>query len=105
VAFRKIHSRDKASEYLSNRGMETSVRPAADGVYRGVLPCLEPVVVVEVVCWLPEIEDFVTVLDWAIEGGNDVADEEDVEGYDSRELKWSLLRSVGVSRHLKVIAL
>jgi hypothetical protein len=101
MAFRKVHSRDEPSEYLSNRGMETSVRPATDSVHRGVLPCLKSVVVVEVMCWFPEIEDFVTVLDRAVKGGNDVTDEEDVEGYDSRELKWSLLRSVGVSRHLK----
>jgi len=55
---------------------------------------LESVVVVEVVCWLPEIEDFVTVLDRTVEGGNDMADEEYVEGYNGRELEWSLLRSV-----------
>lgn len=74
--------------------MEASIRPAANSVYRGILPCLESVVVVEVVCWLPEIEDLVTVLDRTVEGGDDMADEEYVECYNGRELECSLLRSV-----------
>lgn len=49
---------------------------------------------VEVVCRFPEIEDFVTVLDRTVEGGNCMADKEDVEGRDGGELKGSLPWSV-----------
>lgn len=49
---------------------------------------------VVVVCRFPEIEDLVTVLDRAVEGGNRMADKEDVKGRNGRELKRSLLWSV-----------
>jgi hypothetical protein len=52
---------------------------------------------IEIVRGFPKVEDFVTVLDRTVEGGNYMADQEDVEGCDSRELKWSLFWSVNLS--------
>lgn len=43
---------------------------------------------------LPEVEDFIAVLDRAIERRNDMAYEEDIESNNGRELEFSSLGSV-----------
>jgi hypothetical protein len=94
VAFRKVHSRYIVTENSSDGCVEASIRPAADSVDRGVLPRLKPIVMVEIVGRLPKVEYFVTVLDRAVESGDYMADQEDVEGHDSRELERSLFWAV-----------
>lgn len=59
--------------------MQRDVSPRADGILRGVLPGLEGVAMIQVVRWFPVVEDFVTVLDGAIDGCNNMAGEEDIE--------------------------
>jgi hypothetical protein len=64
--------------------MEASVRPAADSIDRGVLPGLESIVMVEIVGRFPKVEHFVTVLNRTVEGGDYMADQEDVKSNNSR---------------------
>ena len=78
----------------SDGRVEASIRPAADGVDRRVLPRLESIVMVEIVGWFPKVEHFVTVLDGTVEGGDYMADQKDIEGHDGRELEWSLFWAV-----------
>ena len=94
MAARQVHSRYEPAEYSSDGRVEASISPAANRIYRRILPCLESIVMVKVVCGFPEIEDFVTVLDRTVEGGNCMADKEDVKGRDGGELKRSLPWSV-----------
>lgn len=94
MAFGQVHSRYIVAEDSSDGCVEASISPAADSVDRGVLPCLKPIVMVEIVGRFPKVEHFVTVLDRAVEGGNYMADQEDVEGCNGRELEWSLFWSV-----------
>lgn len=44
-------------------GMEGDVQPAADGIGRGIFPCLEAVAVGQIVGWLIVVEGLVAVLD------------------------------------------
>ena len=82
------------AENPSDGRVEASIGPAANCVDRRVLPRLESIVMVEIVGGFPKVEHFVTVLDRAVEGGNYMADQEDVEGCNGRELEWSLFWSV-----------
>jgi hypothetical protein len=94
VAFGQVHSRYIVAENSSDGRVEASISPAADSVDRGVFPCLKSIVMIEIVGRFPKIEHFVTVLDWTVEGGYYMADQEDVEGCNGRELEWSLFWSV-----------
>ena len=67
------------AEYSSDGRVEASVRPTADSVDRGVLPCLKSIVMAEIVGGFPKVEHFVTVLNWTVEGGDHMADQEDIE--------------------------
>lgn len=90
---RKIHARDERTE-RSDRRVQPSVCPAANSVDRRILPGLEAIVVVQIMSRLPEVEDFIAVLDRAIERRNDMAYEEDIESNNGRELEFSSLGSV-----------
>ena len=57
---------------------------------------MESIVVVEIVCWLPEVEHLIAVLDWAEEGRNQVTCEEDIKCSDGTKLERGLFRPVGV---------
>lgn len=70
--------------------MRSSVSPASDGVYWRVLPSLESIVVVEIMSWLPEIEDLVAVLDRTEEGRNQMTSQKDIKCDDGTELEWGL---------------
>ena len=45
---------------------------------------MKSIVMVEIVGGFPKVEHFVTVLNRTVEGGDHMADQEDVEGHDSR---------------------
>jgi hypothetical protein len=92
VSHREVHSRHDLAESCDDRRVGPRVSPAADGVYWRVLPCLESIVVVEVMSWFPEVEDFVAVLDWAEEGRDQVTCEEDIERSDGTKLERRLFR-------------
>jgi hypothetical protein len=94
VAFGQVHSRYIVAEDSSDSRVEASISPAANCIHRRVLPRLKSIVMVEIVGRFPKIEDFVTVLDWTVEGGDYMADKEDVEGCNGRELEWSPFWSV-----------
>ena len=94
MAFGQVHSRYIVAEDSSDGRVEASIRPTADSIDRRVLPGLKPIVMVEIVRRFPKVEHFVTVLDRAVEGGNYMADQEDVEGCNGRELEWSLFWAV-----------
>jgi hypothetical protein len=57
---------------------------------------LESVVVVEVMSWLPEVEDLIAVLDRAEEGRDQMTCEKDIECSDGTKLERRLFRPVGV---------
>ena len=95
--FWQVHSRYIVAKDSSYGRVETSICPAADSVDRRVLPRLESIVMVEIVGRFPKVEHFVTVLDRTVEGGDYMADQEDVEGHNGRELEWSLFWSVEFS--------
>ena len=55
---------------------------------------MKAIKVVEIMRWLPEVEDLIAVLDWAEECRDQVTCEEDIEGSDGTKLKRSLFRAV-----------
>ena len=55
-------------EKLNGEGMERDVEPGTDGIKGRELPSLQAVGMIEIVGRLPEVEDFITVLDWGIDG-------------------------------------
>jgi hypothetical protein len=57
---------------------------------------LEAVEVVEIMSWLPEVEDLITVLDRAKEGRDHVTYEEDIECSDGAKLERGLFRATGI---------
>lgn len=105
VALRQVHTGYDLAESACDRCMEAGIGPTANGVNRRILPCLESVVMVQIVCWLPEVEDFIAVLDWTVESCDDMAGKKDVEGYYSRQLERSLLWSAKVSRKALAIVI
>jgi hypothetical protein len=69
-----------------NQCMDASVCPAADSILRGVLPRLKSIAMIQIVCRLPVVEHFVTVLNGRVQGSYDIGCSEDVEGDDRLEL-------------------
>jgi hypothetical protein len=55
---------------------------------------LEPIEVVEIMSWLPEVEDLIAVLDWAEEGGDQVTCEEYIECSDGTKLERGFFRPI-----------
>ena len=92
VSHGEVHPRHDLAESCYDGRVGSSVSPASNGVYWRVFPCLECVVVIEVMSWLPEIEDFIAVLDWAEEGSDQMTCEEDIECSNGTKLEWRLLR-------------
>jgi hypothetical protein len=66
--------------------MDASVRPAADCILRRILPRLKSIAMVQIVCRLPVVEHFVTVLNGCVQGRYNIGCSEDVEGDDRLEL-------------------
>ena len=49
--------------------MERDIQPGSNGINGGELPCLQAVAMIEIVCWLPEVEDLITVLNRRSQSG------------------------------------
>lgn len=64
----RAYEGQSASEEYDER-VKSSIGPASNGVDWGVFPRLEAVAMVEVMCWLPIVEDFVAVLYGREKGG------------------------------------
>ena len=62
--------------------MDDDIQPAANAVFRGVLPGLQAVTMVEIMRWLPIVEDFITILNWCIRCRKQVDKEKCVESSD-----------------------
>lgn len=87
------HQRKEASDHIklcrlaaeckrsdfTHHSMCRDIQPASDRVDRGVLPRLKPVSMIEIMCRLPEVEDFITVLNWCVESCNHIGDDAKVE--------------------------
>ena len=71
---------DEERAELSNHGMKRHVKPASDRIDRRVFPCLKTISMLHIVCWLPEVEDFIAILNWSKESCETVDKEADVEG-------------------------
>ena len=93
VGHGEVHSGYDLAESRYDGRVRSSVGPASDGVYWGVLPCLKAIEVVEIMRWLPEVEDLIAVLDWAEKGRDQVTCEEDIECSNGTKLEWGLLRA------------
>lgn len=52
------------SAHVAHEGVKRNVKPAANGIIRGILPGLEAIAMGEVMGWLPVVERLVAVLDW-----------------------------------------
>jgi hypothetical protein len=52
--------------------MYDDISPTTQGIFTTVLPCLEPIFVVEVVQRFPVVEGLITVLYWSNVCGKDV---------------------------------
>ena len=61
--------------------MRRDIQPASNGVDRGVLPGLEPVSMAEIMGRLPEVEDFIAILNWGIECRNAIGNDTEIERY------------------------
>jgi hypothetical protein len=92
VSHREVHSRHDLAESCYDRRVGSGVGPASYGVNWRVLPCLESIVMVEVMSWFPEVEYFIAVLDWAEEGSDQMTCEEDIECSDGTKLERRLFR-------------
>ena len=55
---------------------------------------MEAIEVVEIMSWLPEVEDLIAILDWAEEGRDQMTCEEDIECSDGTKLEGGLFRPV-----------
>jgi len=71
--------------------VEACVGPGSDGKVGGVFPGLESVAVGEVVGGFPVVEHFIAVLDWGVEGREEMAGEEDVKGRGGGEVEWGVV--------------
>ena len=63
--------------------VEKDVEPGADGVLGRELPSLQAVAMIEVVSGLPEVEHFVTILDWGVYGCEETGHQEEGESESS----------------------
>ena len=76
----KALPRTEQGAELAHDRMDDYVEPAANGELRGVFPGLEPIATVQIVRWLPVVEDLIAILDRRVEGRENVDGSEDVEG-------------------------
>jgi hypothetical protein len=61
--------------------MNGNIKPTPDRIERGVLPRLEPVSMVEIMCGLPEVKDLIAVLDGRKKRCNSIGDDAYIERY------------------------
>lgn len=96
------------SAHIANNGVECNVEPAANGIVGRVFPCLEAVVMRQVMGWFPVIERLVAILNRSEPCGNESGSEEPVEGGNRlhRVCAWNSTAKRGtVSRALSSVEL
>jgi hypothetical protein len=62
--------------------MEGEVCPTPYGILGRILPGLQTIAMLKVVCRFPVIEGLVTILYWSIKSGEGIGDKEDIESAD-----------------------
>lgn len=65
---------------FNDNGVEAHVCPTPDSVFRGVLPRLHAITMVEVMCGLPVVVDLIAVMYRGEECAKDMSGEEYIEG-------------------------